>query len=125
MQDDFVYLNLKIPNPANRQNADNYYGDINNYQFNEHYRNQLQLIQQTLPDALKLKTISVSTFVRNNNTTFLEFVACSQNNQFIWRRYDCPTSLGAIQNWVYFLGIRYNTTTWLKKYNELLNANNN
>jgi hypothetical protein len=125
MQNDIIYNELKITNPVNRPNTNIYNGDINNYPFNAHHATQLQQIQQTLPDALKLKKIFVSTFVRNNNTTFLEFVACSDGNRFIWRKYDCPTCVGGSQNWVYLLGDRYKTTTWLNNYNNLLNNINN
>jgi hypothetical protein len=94
MQNKITYNKLKIPNPVNRQNANTYSGNINGYMFNFHHTIQLQQIQQTLPDELKLKTIYLATFVRDNNTTFLEFVACSDDNRFIWRKYDCPTSIG-------------------------------
>ena len=120
MYNDIIYNQLKIKNPTNRPNTNIYSGDINNYQFNTHHAAQLQQIQQTLPYELKLKNIYVSTFIRENNTTFLEFVACSDGNRFIWRKYDCPTSVGASQNWVYLLGNRYKTTTWLNDYNNLL-----
>ena len=77
MQNKITYKKVKITNPVNRKNANTYSGNINGYMFYFHHKIQLQQIQQTLPDENQLKTIYLATFVRDNNTTFLEFVACS------------------------------------------------
>lgn len=129
-----IFEHIKIPNPVEKvkmieENAEMYSGDINNYKFyTNHYTNRFNTIQNILPNDMKLKIIYASKKKRSgeyngnytgNKGTYCEFVACSDYNNFIWKRYDSYTCCGGSSDDVYIKGVKYKTTYLLSNPNIL------
>lgn len=125
-----VFGKIKITNPAEKKDiidkgSDVYTGDIDNFIFpSPYYANRFQEIQNLLPDEHKLKIIFSSRLKREGKGkkggNYWEFVACSEDNKFMWRKYDSYTTSQVGQSWVYCNGTQYKTTEFVDKPEEIL-----
>jgi hypothetical protein len=114
-----VYKKRRISDPSKLVNG--FFGPVGEYGFNDHYREQFERIQDTLPEQLKLSHIYAGDieqkqpFGRGGDKVYHNrtWAAKSENGSFWWRKYESGL-VGSGCNHVYYLGNRYNTRVWLE-----------
>lgn len=129
-----VYNKTKLKNPTHDNNLfaarDTYleiFDDhINNYQFNKYFTDQYEKIDATLPPEFKLTHILSSKFKRlgrrshRDTGTCYNFIAFSPNKNIMWQKKDSFIADDKGYNYIYYNGIKYKTSEWLRNYRNIM-----
>ena len=115
MNDKYIRIseNVRIINPYNNNDVSQYFGDVNDYDFEKQKNNYEQLSKIFNNHQIIFSTIWAGKFKNCDNRVCSRFVVMSTCGRVFWRKY-CGMSEGSGQNFIYINGNKYKTTKILK-----------
>lgn len=122
MNDKYIRIseNVKIINPYNNNDVSQYFGDVNDYDFEKQKNNYEQLSKIFNNHQIIFSTIWAGKFKNCYERICSRFVVMSVCGRVFWRKY-CGMSEGSGQNFIYIDGNKYKTTKILKMNQDELN----
>jgi hypothetical protein len=103
---------VKIINPCYDCDISSFYGEVNNYDFENHTSTFNKLSEILNEFNIHFSTIWAGKYTNENNRIYTRFLVKSECGRIYWRKYSTKKP-GSGQNYFYIDGVKYSTAVIL------------